>query len=96
MKRLPTDCTPSLRRWQHWSYGGAGCSAFAVERAALRPAITPHVRLNAEVLTEDEDNELEDALEELSLRQSFDVTIATIESMEALVPTAWSSLPMIV
>ena len=47
---------------------------------------------DAEVLTEDEDNELEDALEELSLRQSFDVTIATIESM---VPTAWSSLPMI-
>ena len=46
---------------------------------------------DAEVLTEDEDNELEDALEELSLRQSFDVTIATIE----LVPTAWSSLPMI-
>ena len=27
---------------------------------------------DAEVLTEDEDNELEDALEELSLRQSFD------------------------
>ena len=39
---------------------------------------------NAEVLTEDEDNELEDALEELSLRQSFDVTIATIESMESV------------
>ena len=37
---------------------------------------------DAEVLTEDEDNELEDALEELSLRQSFDVTIATIESMQ--------------
>ena len=33
---------------------------------------------DAEVLTEDEDNELEDALEELSLRQSFDVTIATM------------------
>ena len=39
---------------------------------------------DAEVLTEDEDNELEDALEELSLRQSFDVTIATIESMESV------------
>ena len=36
------------------------------------------------MLTEDEDNELEDALEELSLRQSFDVTIATIESMESV------------
>lgn len=39
---------------------------------------------DAEVMTEDEDNELEDALEELSLRQSFDVTIATIESMESV------------
>ena len=39
---------------------------------------------SAGVLTEDEDNELEDALEELSLRQSFDVTIATIESMESV------------
>ena len=39
---------------------------------------------DAEVLTEDEDNELEDALEELSLRQSFDVVIATIESMESV------------
>ena len=39
---------------------------------------------DAEVLTEDEDNELEDALEELSLRQSFDVTIATIESLESV------------
>ena len=38
----------------------------------------------AGVLTEDEDNELEDALEELSLRQSFDVTIATIESLESV------------
>ena len=38
---------------------------------------------DAEVLTEDEDNELEDALEELSLRQSFDVTIATIDSLES-------------
>ena len=39
---------------------------------------------DAEVLTEDEDNELEDALEELSLRQSFDVTIATIEPLESV------------
>ena len=45
-----------------------------------------YYRMNdsAGVLTEDEDNELEDALEELSLRQSFDVTIATIESMESV------------
>ena len=50
---------------------------------------------DAEVLTEDEDNELEDALEELSLRQSFDVTIAPSSRWKALVPTAWSSLPMI-
>ena len=39
---------------------------------------------DAGVLTEDEDNELENALEELSLRQSFDVTIATIESLESV------------
>ena len=38
----------------------------------------------AGVLTEDEDNELEDALEEVSLRQSFDVTIASIESLESV------------
>lgn len=45
-----------------------------------------YYRMNdsADVLTEDEDNELEDALEELSLRQSFDVTIATIESLESV------------
>ena len=45
-----------------------------------------YYRMNdsAKVLTEDEDNELEDALEELSLRQSFDVTIATIESLESV------------
>ena len=39
---------------------------------------------SADVLTAEEDSELEDALEELSLRQSFDVTIATIESMESV------------
>ena len=38
---------------------------------------------SAEVLTEDEDSELEASLEELSLRQSFDVTIATIDSLES-------------
>ena len=45
-----------------------------------------YYRMNdsASVLTEDEDHELEDALEELSLRQSFDVTIATIESLESV------------
>ena len=45
-----------------------------------------YYRMNdsAGVLTEDEDNEPEDALEELSLRQSFDVTIATIESLESV------------
>lgn len=45
-----------------------------------------YYRMNdsANVLTEDEDNELEDELEELSLRQSFDVTIATIESLESV------------
>ena len=43
-----------------------------------------YYRMNdsAEVLTEDEDNELEASLEELSVRQSFDVTIATIDSLE--------------
>ena len=45
-----------------------------------------YYRLNdiAEVLTEDEDNELEASLEELSVRQNFDVTIATIESLESV------------
>ena len=45
-----------------------------------------YYRMNdsAGVLTEDEDNELEDALEELSVRQSFDVTIATVESLESV------------
>ena len=37
---------------------------------------------SAEVLTEDEDGELEASLEELSVRQSFDVIIATIDSLE--------------
>ena len=57
-------------------------SAFAVEGGFA----DLYYRMNdsAGVLTEDEDNELEDALEELSLRQSFDVTIATVESLESV------------
>ena len=45
-----------------------------------------YYRMNdsANVLTEDEDNELETSLEELSVRQSFDVVIATIESLESV------------
>ena len=45
-----------------------------------------YYRMNdsADVLTAEEDSELEDALEELSLRQSIDVTIATIESLESV------------
>ena len=44
-----------------------------------------YYRMNdsAEVLTEDEDSELEASLEELSVRQSFDVIIATIDSLES-------------
>lgn len=44
-----------------------------------------YYRMNdsAEVLTEDEDGELEASLEELSVRQSFDVIIATIDSLES-------------
>ena len=43
-----------------------------------------YYRMNdsAEVLTEDEDSELEASLEELSVRQSFDVVVATIDSLE--------------
>ena len=37
---------------------------------------------NAQVLNEDEDSELEASLEELSVRQSFDVVVATIDSLE--------------
>ncbi len=37
---------------------------------------------SAEVLTEDENTKLEASLEELSVRQSFDVVIATIDSLE--------------
>ena len=38
---------------------------------------------NAQVLTEDENSELEASLEELSVRQSFDVVIVTIDSLES-------------
>ena len=43
-----------------------------------------YYRMNdsAEVLTEDENTKLEASLEELSVRQSFDVVIATIDSLE--------------
>ena len=55
-----------------------------------------YYRLNdsAEVLTEDENSELEASLEELSVRQSFDVTIATIDSLESEGYTAWRNMPM--
>ena len=45
-----------------------------------------YYRMNdsAKLLTEDEDNELEASLEELSVRQSFDVVIATIDSLESV------------
>ena len=39
---------------------------------------------SAQLLTEDEDNELEASLEELSVRQRFDVVIATIDSLEGV------------
>ena len=43
-----------------------------------------YYRMNdgAQLLTEDEDNELEASLEELSVRQRFDVVIATIDSLD--------------
>ena len=71
----------------------AALAALALAAALAVPAFAVeggfadlYYRMNdsANVLTEDEDNELEDALEELSLRQSFDVTIATIESLESV------------
>ena len=45
-----------------------------------------YYRMNdsADILTAEEDSELEDALEELSVRQSFDVVIATVESLESV------------
>ena len=55
-----------------------------------------YYRMNdsAEVLTEDEDNELEASLEELSVRQSFDVIIATIDSLKTRATPAWRNMPM--
>lgn len=54
--------------------------AFAAERGFA----DLYYRMNdgAQLLTEDEDNELEASLEELSVRQSFDVVIATIDSLD--------------
>ena len=59
--------------------------ALAVPAFAADGFADLYYRLNdsAEVLTEDENSELEASLEELSVRQSFDVTIATIDSLES-------------
>ena len=58
--------------------------ALAVPAFAAAGFADLYYRMNdsAEVLTEDEDNELEASLEELSVRQSFDVVVATIDSLE--------------
>mgnify|MGYP003166317962 CR=1 FL=1 len=58
--------------------------ALAVPAFAADGFADLYYRMNdsAEVLTEDEDSELEASLEELSVRQSFDVVIATIDSLE--------------
>ena len=58
--------------------------ALAVPAFAADGFADLYYRMNdsAEVLTEDEDNELEASLEELSVRQSFDVVVATINSLE--------------
>lgn len=59
--------------------------ALAVPAFAADGFADLYYRVNdsAEVLTEDEDSELETSLEELSARQSFDVIIATINSLES-------------
>ena len=59
--------------------------ALAVPAFAADGFADLYYRVNdsAEVLTEDEDGELETSLEELSVRQSFDVIIATIDSLES-------------
>ena len=59
--------------------------ALAVPAFAADGFADLYYRMNdsAEVLTEDEDSELEASLEELSVRQSFDVIIATIDSLES-------------
>ena len=58
--------------------------ALAVPAFAADGFADPYYRMNdsAEVLTEDENSELEASLEELSVRQSFDVVIVTIDSLE--------------
>ena len=58
--------------------------ALAVPAFAADGFADLYYRMNdsAEVLTEDEDGELEASLEELSVRQSFDVVVATIDSLE--------------
>ena len=59
--------------------------ALAVPAFAADGFADLYYRMNdsAEVLTGDEDSELETSLEELSVRQSFDVIIATINSLES-------------
>ena len=59
--------------------------ALAVPAFAADGFADLYYRMNdsAEVLTEDEDSELEASLEELSVRQSFDVVVATIDSLES-------------
>ena len=69
----------------------AALAALVLLLALAEPAVAAdgfadlYYRMNdsAEVLTEDEDSELEASLEELSVRQSFDVIIATIDSLES-------------
>ncbi|MDY2784443.1 MAG: TPM domain-containing protein, partial [Faecalibacterium sp.] len=58
--------------------------ALAVPAFAADGFADLYYRMNdsAEVLTEDENSELEASLEELSVRQSFDVVIVTIDSLE--------------
>lgn len=67
------------------------CAALVLLAALAVPAFAAesgfadlYYRMNdsAQLLTEDEDNELEASLEELSVRQSFDVVIATIDSLD--------------
>ena len=61
-------------------------AALAVPAFAADGFADLYYRMNdsAQLLTEDEDNELEASLEELSVRQSFDVVIATIDSLESV------------
>ena len=61
-------------------------AALAVPAFAADGFADRYYRMNdgAQLLTEDEDNELEASLEELSVRQRFDVVIATIDSLESV------------